>query len=95
MARVKLSDAINRVQNNENDTEAVRVIIKAIKGFTLERLFENIENEAIECEYDFNEYVNNNNLEYEDTLADGLRRANDLITQELEQKYEVYENKRS
>lgn len=89
MARVKLSDAINRVQNNENDTEAVRVIIKAIKGFTLERLFENIENEAIECEYDFNEYVNDNNLEYEDTLADGLRRANDLIAQELEQKYEV------
>ena len=89
MERVKLSDAINRVQNNENDTEAVKVIIKAIKGFTLERLFENIENEAIECEYDFNEYVNNNNLEYEDTLADGLRRANDLITQELEKKYEV------
>lgn len=89
MARVKLSDAINRVQNNENDTEALKVIIKAIKGFTLERLFENIENEAIECEYDFNEYVNNNNLEYEDTLADGLRRANDLIAQELEQKYEV------
>lgn len=89
MARVKLSDAINRVQNNENDTEAVKVIIKAIKGFTLERLFENIENEAIECEYDFDEYVNNNNLEYEDTLADGLRRANDLIAQELEQKYEV------
>lgn len=89
MARVKLSDAINRVQNNENDTEAVRVIIKAIKGFTLERLFENIENEAIECEYDFNEYVNDNNLEYEDTLADGLRRADDLIAQELEQKYEV------
>ena len=89
MARVKLSDAINRVQNNENDTEAVKVIIKAIKGFTLERLFENIENEAIECEYDFNEYVNDNNLEYEDTLADGLRRANDLITQELEKKYEV------
>lgn len=89
MARVKLSDAINRVQNNENDKEAVRVIIKAIKGFTLERLFENIENEAIECEYDFNEYANDNNLEYEDTLADGLRRANDLIAQELEQKYEV------
>lgn len=89
MARVKLSDAINRVQNNENDTEAVKVIIKAIKGFALERLFENIENEAIECEYDFNEYVNDNNLEYEDTLADGLRRANDLIAQELEQKYEV------
>lgn len=89
MARIKLSDAINRVQNNENDTEAVKVIIKAIKGFTLERLFENIENEAIECEYDFNEYVNDNNLEYEDTLADGLRRANDLIAQELEQKYEV------
>lgn len=89
MARVKLSDAINRVQNNENDTEALKVIIKAIKGFTLERLFENIENEAIECEYDFNEYVNNNNLEYEDTLADGLRRANDLIEQVLEQKYEV------
>lgn len=89
MARVKLSDAINRIQNNENDAEAVKVIIKAIKGFTLERLFENIENEAIECEYDFNEYVNNNNLEYEDTLADGLRRANDLIAQELEQKYEV------
>lgn len=89
MARVKLSDAINRVQNNENDKEAVNVIIKAIKGFTLERLFENIENEAIECEYDFNEYVNDNNLEYEDTLADGLRRANDLIAQELEQRYEV------
>lgn len=91
MARVKLSDAINRVQNNENDKEAVRVIIKAIKGFTLERLFENIENEAIECEYDFNEYVNDNNVEYkyDDTLADGLRRANDLIEQALEQKYEV------
>lgn len=91
MARVKLSDAINRVQNNENDTEAVKVIIKAIKGFTLERLFENIENEAIECEYDFNEYVNDNNVEYkyDDTLADGLRRANDLIEQALEQKYEV------
>lgn len=89
MARVKLSDAINRVQNNENDKEAVRVIIKAIKGFTLERLFENIENETIECEYDFNEYVNDNNVEYEDTLADGLRRANDLIAQELEKKYEV------
>lgn len=89
MARVKLSDAINRVQNNENDKEAVKVIIKAIKGFTLERLFENIENEAIECEYDFNEYVNDNNVEYEDTLADGLRRANDLIEQALEQKYEV------
>ena len=89
MARVKLSDAINRVQNNENDKEAVNVIIKAIKGFMLERLFENIENEAIECEYDFNEYVNDNNVEYEDTLADGLRRANDLIAQELEQKYEV------
>lgn len=89
MARVKLSDAINRVQNNENDKEAVNVIIKAIKGFTLERLFDNIENEVIECEYDFDEYVNDNNLEYEDTLADGLRRANDLIAQELEKKYEA------
>lgn len=89
MARVKLSDAINRVQNNENDTEAVKVIIKAIKGFTLERLFNNIENEVIECEYDFDEYANDNYLEYEDTLADGLRRANDLIEQALEQKYEV------
>ena len=87
MEKIKVGDAINRVQNNENDTEAVKVIIKAIKGLSLERLFETLEAETVHAEYEFNDYIDSNDLELEDTLSDGLRRATALIENILNEAY--------
>ena len=89
MARVRLNDAINRVQNNNNDKEALNVIIKAINNNVFERLFEDVENETIESEYDVYNYMEAHDLELEDTLADGLRRANALLENVLNEVYEV------
>lgn len=85
--KIKLEDAINRIQNGD-DKEAVEVVVKAIRSGLIEALFEAIENECIYSDGDFEAYARDYDLDEGDNVyCRGLERGSKLLEVALREEF--------